>query len=826
MKKRRASAWLLLIVNTITLLKRIKKENNMTMEKVSHVSIPLCVLILLITHSISLTAAPHNGDIFHFSQPDGSQVTVKIWGDEHYQTAEGIDGYSLVQDPSTRWICYATLSSDRREYISTGVHYTLYSMEPGFTEEPSPGEEEYPPAPGIEPHLRITQDAIRQKAEDVYVRLHEEPLPVNTSSRDISRAITDTEKTGTVTGLTLLVDFPDVSSSIPREEIVNLINQEGYAGYDNNGSVKDYYYDISGGKLIYENQVSSFITMNNNKSYYDSGDDYANARVLLYEALDTLQSLGFDFSQISVKDGEFIAINLMYAGTPDAGWGKGLWPHKGTVNGSYTINNIKVRGYQMSNIGTDLNVGTFCHENGHLICGWPDLYAYDSHDYGIGYYCIMSYNDKKNPQTPNPYFRYLAGWISFTEIAGEQAGTQITAPANSGTIFRYHTGGEEYFLIEARTRTGRSGGLPDEGLLIWHVNTSGDNRYEQYPNLVAVEQADGLNELENKQNRGGPGDLFHAGDNDWFNDSTTPDARYISGAESGLDVSSISETGATMSFVLGGNPQTTPETTPAPTPTGGSQTGEIILQYRCGDTNPTTNQIKPHINIINSGDSDLTMDQLTLRYYYTREGSADEEFHVDYAQAGTGNISGNFYDNYLEVHFSSGAGNLSAGTQTGEIQLRFNKTDWSGYDQSDDYSFDPSFTGFQDYTYITLYCDGALIWGTEPGGTAVTQEPSIEPSAAPSPEPTEVPTPAATGEPTESPPPEPTPEIITGDVNNDGAIDILDALVVAQVYVGIEPAVFYSQAADVNCDDVIDILDALVIAQFYVGLIDEFCTES
>jgi O-glycosyl hydrolase len=69
----------------------------------------------------------------------------------------------------------------------------------------------------------------------------------------------------------------------------------------------------------------------------------------------------------------------------------------------------------------------------------------------------------------------------------------------------------------------------------------------------------------------------------------------------------------------------------------------------------------------------------------------------------------------------------------------------------------------------------------------------------------------------EEPPPEP------GDVNNDGAIDIVDALLVAQFYVGLNPSNFDQTKADANCDQTIDIVDALIIAQYYVGLIESFC---
>jgi cellulose 1,4-beta-cellobiosidase len=59
-----------------------------------------------------------------------------------------------------------------------------------------------------------------------------------------------------------------------------------------------------------------------------------------------------------------------------------------------------------------------------------------------------------------------------------------------------------------------------------------------------------------------------------------------------------------------------------------------------------------------------------------------------------------------------------------------------------------------------------------------------------------------------------------GDVNNDSLIDIIDALLIAQYYVGKDPVVFYTNAADVDESGVIDIVDALVVARFTVGLID------
>jgi hypothetical protein len=81
--------------------------------------------------------------------------------------------------------------------------------------------------------------------------------------------------------------------------------------------------------------------------------------------------------------------------------------------------------------------------------------------------------------------------------------------------------------------------------------------------------------------------------------------------------------------------------------------------------------------------------------------------------------------------------------------------------------------------------------------------------------PTPDPTPVATTAPTSVPG-------AKGDVNGNGAVDIVDALLIAQYYVGLNPAGFIAANADTNCSGSIDIVDALVVARYYVGLISGF----
>ncbi len=62
---------------------------------------------------------------------------------------------------------------------------------------------------------------------------------------------------------------------------------------------------------------------------------------------------------------------------------------------------------------------------------------------------------------------------------------------------------------------------------------------------------------------------------------------------------------------------------------------------------------------------------------------------------------------------------------------------------------------------------------------------------------------------------------LNGDVNHDDTVNIIDALLISQYYVGQDPQPFYTDVADVNHDGSINIIDALLVAQYYVGEIPE-----
>jgi len=529
------------------------KGNISTYRNINKAESLACSLVLFFCIQTCLFAAPYYGDIFKLKQPDGSYVKVKVWGDEFYQRVESLDGYTLIRNPETRWICYAELSSDESELIPTHIIYEETPITQGGDLKAQSTEL------NITKHLDLKSEVIRKKVEQARQRLlgGQSEAAIEAQGPMASESLT-----GSVLGLTLLIEFPDEPATIPKTEIENYLNQNGYSNYGNNGSVRDYYHDVSGGLLDYTNYVTNYYTAAHDKDYYtdESVASGIRARELVNEALAWLDGQGFDFSTLSTDSGGYIrAINAFYAGPVDNAWGEGLWPHMGYLTPVFYADGVSSGYYQITNIGSELKLRTFCHENGHMLFGWPDLYDYGDESYGIGSYGLMAYGaSNKNPVPPCPFLRSDAGWETIIDITNVSSGSLLSHTANSLTTYRYShpTNPDEYFLIESRIRYGRNAAIPDEGLLIWHIDESveGNEDEQMTPSQhysVSVEQADGAFHLENHDNPGGPGDLFHAGYADAFTDSTIPDAKWWSGNNSGLDIHNISPAGATMTFTTG-----------------------------------------------------------------------------------------------------------------------------------------------------------------------------------------------------------------------------------------------------------------------------------
>jgi hypothetical protein len=148
----------------------------------------------------------------------------------------------------------------------------------------------------------------------------------------------------------------------------------------------------------------------------------------------------------------------------------------------------------------------------------------------------------------------------------------------------------------------------------------------------------------------------------------------------------------------------------------------IELKYMTTTTDAVTADIRPHYEIFNNGSNPQDLTVLTVRYYYTADGSTQQAYACDYAQIGCGSIEATFTaitppktnaDHYIELSFT--AGSIPAGGSTGEIQIRFHDSSYQVmFTQTNDYSFDAAASQYADWNKVTVYRSGTLVWGVEP----------------------------------------------------------------------------------------------------------------
>ncbi len=498
---------------------------------------------------------PFNGRRFTFQQPDGTQLEVRGWGDQHQAVFETLDGYTVVRDPHSGFYSYADVSSDGETYRSTGVSPrvtsgTALGLRPGARLTPA-AQRRLALGPGRHLPGKTRWETRREEAR----RLRRETA---TRSR-IAMAPPSRTTVGDYVGLCLLVEFPDVPGTIGASAVEDFCNKQGYSGFGNNGSVYDYFRDTSHGKLRYTNLVAGYYTTRNPRSYYTDRNIQQPIRTfeLIAEAVSHFVAQGFDFSQLTADANGFVyALSVFYAGTRVNNWAEGLWPHSYRLDNPISVGpGRRLQDYQITDMGSELTLATFCHENGHMVCDFPDLYDYGYESNGVGDYCLMctSGPNDKNPTEVCAYLKYEAGWAS--KVTPITNGVSAVAPSTGNEFFLYAKDQTEYFIIENRYRSARDAHLPDSGLAIWHVDEEGSNNNEQMTALNHYEcslvQADNQFELEKKVNQGDLGDLFSASSRPAFGDSTEPPSRWWDGTPSGLAISGVSAPGPQVTFQVG-----------------------------------------------------------------------------------------------------------------------------------------------------------------------------------------------------------------------------------------------------------------------------------
>lgn len=388
---------------------------------------------------------------------------------------------------------------------------------------------------------------------------------------------------GKIYSLTLLVDFSDKQAPVTVSEIEDWLNKEGFNRDGCNGSVRDYYLDVSNGQLDLTNEVFGWYRAKHPKSWYESLPGYTGSDSLMKEIFDYFDPQ-VDFSRYdNDKDGTTEAINIVYAGAGET-WGQGLWPHSGWS--SEKRDGVRLTHHQMTDMPGKFSIYVFVHESGHMIFGWPDLYWY-------GDYCTMGNRAHDlNPVAINDFYRADQGWIPFVDVTSEDVSLETTKPGEVCYRYKNPARPDKEGLVWSYVRNkGRNQVLKGSGLLMQHYDFSieGNSASDKLGLRIVHASAAGKSNDNVTEQWPSPGStantFFKYNAYPEFSDEKYPAITWYSGAKTGLKITDIGTPGETLTFCIGGECSLSSSSAPvvsssssAPKPESSSSAVEIKIE--------------------------------------------------------------------------------------------------------------------------------------------------------------------------------------------------------------------------------------------------------
>ncbi|MGB5105080.1 MAG: M6 family metalloprotease domain-containing protein [Candidatus Zixiibacteriota bacterium] len=382
--------------------------------------------------------------------------------------------------------------------------------------------------------------------------------------------------------LCILIEFSDKPATATAVSFDSLLFGSS------TGTVKNYYSEVSYGTfdVVTVNYPSALDWQEapQTYAYYCNGDNglgtYPNNSQKLFEDIVDLVDPLVNFANYDINsDGYVDAIMLVHTGSGAelTGDADDIWSHAWGItprqrDGKW-ISRYAIMPEFWYTAG-DMTIGVFAHEMGHAYFGYPDLYDIDYSSNGIGRWSLMaggSWNGSlgNSPAHPDAWSRIEAGFATATNVVSNVVNQSLpnVEQNSSGAIFRLWTNGgagNQYFLIENRQKTGYDAGLPGAGMLVWHIDEAmatgdnTDNADEWYPGhtssghmRVALEQADGLFELEKKGDNGDTGDPFPGLTvNTSFSGLSNPNSDDYNSSQTLVSVTNISASASTMTADL------------------------------------------------------------------------------------------------------------------------------------------------------------------------------------------------------------------------------------------------------------------------------------
>jgi immune inhibitor A len=434
-----------------------------------------------------------------------------------------------------------------------------------------------PPSPELEERLQGELDRLQKRATqkvdvsglgiaakprrlglDDGVIIPPDEFPFGTPTAAIRNAAADRAPLrGTVRVVVILAQFTDKAMAATTNHLHDLFFSTGVLPH---GSVKEYYTEVTNGLVTLTGDVLGPYQMPQTLAWYASnssglggGGNPFRSPQLAHDAA-VAADPNVNYGPYDNDGNGFVdAFIVVHAGQgAEVTGSKGdIWSHKATLASAYAADGTKIFGYLT--IPEDAKIGVCAHELGHLLFGFPDLYDTDYSSAGIGNWCLMAggtWNGGGDvPSHPSAWCKVNQGWASATVVATNSAITipDVKVSRNVFRLWKDGTGGQEYYLVENRQRTGYDADLPGDGLLVWHIDENQGGNTDESHYKVALLQADGKRDLEHNSGRGDAGDPYPGtSGNTSVTASSNPNSKSYAAQDTCVAITNISASGPSM----------------------------------------------------------------------------------------------------------------------------------------------------------------------------------------------------------------------------------------------------------------------------------------
>lgn len=440
---------------------------------------------------VSGFAAKAYPGIVTVTQSDGTELNVRIYGDEHFNWLTTEDGVLLVKEGNNYYIAettsYGTLKATN--YIAHNANKRL------------PAE------------IKAIKKQDLSRFRSYAIQKASPAKAMGTGNSGVKYF----PHSGSPKALVILVEFsgtPFQSGEKAKNVFEHFLKgkaedalPDGYEAYTgsyakanlrNKGSVSDYFYVMSQGTYTPQFDVVGPYKLNHSSLYYGQGEN-DNTYALVSDACKAADK-DVDFSRYDADgDGMVDLVYIIYAGYPASMSGNpnDIWPKSGTGGfGTYDGKKVSRFGIHAElNFGLELNqkngfllsgIGLFCHEFSHTL-GLPDLYPTDDaskvDNQNPEMWDLMdggeyTYNGGYCPTPYSPWEMDAMGWATPIELSDEKQTVTLKSYGKERVAYKIKGENNEYLLLQNIQIGGWWTGVASvykTGMLVWRIDYNNED---------------------------------------------------------------------------------------------------------------------------------------------------------------------------------------------------------------------------------------------------------------------------------------------------------------------------------------------------------------